>query len=42
MAKFIYKMENILNIKYKLEEEAKNVYSAARAQLNLEEEKLQN
>lgn len=42
MAKFIYKMENILNIKYKLEEEAKNVYGAARAMLNLEEEKLQN
>lgn len=41
MAKFIYKMENILNIKYKLEEEAKNIYGAARAHLNAEEDKLQ-
>lgn len=41
MAKFIYKMENILNIKYKLEEQAKSVYGAAKARLDEEEEKLQ-
>lgn len=41
MAKFIYKMENILNIKYKLEEQAKSVYGAAKAKLDEEEEKLQ-
>ncbi len=41
MAKFFYRMQNILNIKYKLEESAKQEYSEARQRLNLEEEKLQ-
>lgn len=40
MAKFIYKMQNILEIKYKLEEQAKTFYSEARAKLDREEEKL--
>ena len=40
MAKFVYRMENILNIKYKLEEQAKQVYMAVRVRLNEEEEKL--
>lgn len=40
MAKFIYKMQNLLSIKEKLEEQAKSAYSQARAALNLEEEKL--
>lgn len=40
MAKFIYKMQNILNVKEKLEEQAKTVYGEARAKLNEEEEKL--
>lgn len=29
-AKFIYRMQNILNIKYKLEESAKQEYAEAR------------
>lgn len=40
MARFIYRMQNILDIKYKLEESARQEYSDALAQLNLEEEKL--
>ena len=40
MAKFAYRMENILNIKYKLEEQAKQKYMAVRVRLNEEEEKL--
>ncbi len=40
MAKFIYKMQNILNIKYRLEEQAKTTYGEARAILNQEEAKL--
>ncbi len=41
MAKFIYRMQNILDIKYKLEESAKQAYGEARARLNAEEEKLE-
>lgn len=41
MAKFIYRMQNILNIKFRLEEQAKIAYGVARAKLNQEEEKLQ-
>lgn len=41
MAKFRYRMQNILDIKNKLEEQAKNEYAIARAQLNEEEEKLE-
>lgn len=40
MTKFIYKMENILSIKYKMEDQAKTAYGAARMQLTQEEEKL--
>lgn len=40
MAKFFYKMQNILDIKYKLEESAKQEYAEARVALTREEEKL--
>lgn len=40
MAKFIYRMQNILDIKYKLEEQAKQHYMAVRARLNEAEEEL--
>lgn len=40
MAKFIYKMQNLLSIKLKLEEQAKNTFGEAKARLNREEEKL--
>lgn len=40
MAKFIYKMQSLLNIKEKLEEQEKTAYGLARAALNEEEEKL--
>ena len=41
MAKFVYKMQNILNIKIKLETQAKNVYAAANRKYLEEQEKLQ-
>lgn len=41
MAKFIYRMQNILNIKYKLEESAKQEYAEARQALAAEEQKLE-
>ena len=41
MAKFKYRMQSILNIKEKLEEQAKNEFAAARMRLDEEEEKLQ-
>ncbi len=40
MAKFVYKMQSLLNIKLKLEEQAKNEFAAAQAALREEEEKL--
>ena len=40
MVKFIYKMQSLLNIKEKLEEQEKTAYGLARAALNEEEEKL--
>ncbi|MEF9427536.1 MAG: hypothetical protein L0956_10370, partial [Candidatus Mariimomonas ferrooxydans] len=40
MAKFIYKMENILGIKYKMEDQAKTSYGIARRKLIKEEELL--
>lgn len=40
MAKFVYKMENILSIKYKLEDQAKDNFAEAKNKLDLEEEKL--
>ncbi len=42
MAKFIYKMQSLLNIKEKLEEQAKTAYGLAKAVLNEEEAKLAN
>lgn len=41
MAKFIYKMQNILDIKLQLEDQAKTAYGEARIKLNQEEEILQ-
>lgn len=41
MAKFRYSMQSILNIKLKLETQAKQEFSAARAALDEEEERLQ-
>ena len=40
MAKFIYRMENILNIKYKMEEQAKQEYMTVRMRLNEAEDYL--
>ena len=40
MAKFFYKMQNILDIKLKLETQARNEFAIANAQLAEEEEKL--
>ena len=41
MSKFIYRMQNILNIKYKLEDQAKTEFMLANQMLREEEEKLQ-
>lgn len=41
MAKFVYRMQSILNIKEKMEEQAKLAFAAARQQLTTEEERLQ-
>lgn len=41
MAKFYYKMQNILDIKLQLEDQAKTAYGQARVKLNQEEEILQ-
>lgn len=41
MAKFTYKIQNILDVKYKLENQAKTSFSLAAARLNQEEEKLE-
>lgn len=41
MAKFIYRMQNILDIKYKLETQAKTAFAVAAAALRKEEEKLE-
>lgn len=40
MAKFIYKMQSLLNIKEKLEEQEKTAYGLAKATLNEEEQRL--
>ena len=40
MAKFIYRMQSILDIKEKMEEQAKMDFAAARMRLDEEEEKL--
>ncbi len=41
MAKFFYRMQNILNIKLKLETQAKNEFAIANIKLREEEEKLE-
>ena len=41
MSKFIYRMQNILNIKYKLEDQAKTEFMLANQKLQEEEAKLQ-
>ena len=41
MSKFVYRMQNILNLKYKLEDQAKMEFAAARRRLTEEEEKLE-
>ena len=41
MAKFVYRMQNILDIKVKLEEQAKIAYGIANRKLAVEQEKLQ-
>ncbi|MBR1852767.1 MAG: flagellar export protein FliJ [Lachnospiraceae bacterium] len=41
MAKFIYNLQNVLNLKLKMEGQAKEAFSAARMALDEEEEKLQ-
>lgn len=41
MAKFIYKLQNVLNLKLKMEGQAKEAFSAARMALDEEEEKLE-
>ncbi len=40
MAKFVYRMQSILNIKVKMEEQARMEFAAARMRLDEEEEKL--
>ncbi len=40
MTKFVYKMENILSIKYKMEDQAKTAYGLAHRKLTQEQEKL--
>ena len=41
MAKFIYRMQSILNIKLKMEDQAKMEFGAARHRLDLENERLE-
>lgn len=41
MSKFIYRMQNILNVKYKLEDQAKTEFMLANQVLREEEEKLE-
>lgn len=42
MAKFIYRMQSILDIKVKLETQAKMQFASAKHALDIEEEKLEN
>ena len=41
MAKFVYRLQNILDVKMKLEDQAKSGFSMASARVNEEEEKLE-
>lgn len=40
MAKFFYKLQNVLDLKLKMEDQAKTAFSAAMARVTAEEEKL--
>lgn len=40
MAKFVYRLQNVLNIKYRLETQEKTAYAQALAKLSEEEDKL--
>lgn len=40
MAKFLYRMQNVLDVKLKMEDQAKSAFAEAMAALNEEEEKL--
>lgn len=40
MAKFFYKLQNVLDLKLKMEEQAKTAFSASMARVTAEEEKL--
>lgn len=40
MAKFVFRLQSVLNLKISLENQQKNVFAAARKRLNDEEEKL--
>ena len=42
MAKFIYKMQNILDVKYKVEEQIKVEFAQANEAYNLEVKKLED
>ena len=42
MAKFVYKLQSILNLKSKMEEQAKNEYAIAKSALDAENDKLAN
>lgn len=42
MAKFTFRLQNILNLKVRLEQQQKNAFAAARKRLDEEEEKLNN
>lgn len=42
MAKFLYKMQNVLDVKLKMEDQARTAFAEAMAVLNAEEEKLNN
>lgn len=41
MAKFVFRLQSVLNLKISLENQQKNVFAAARKRLNDEEEKLE-
>lgn len=42
MAKFSFRLQNVLNLKVRLEDQQRNVFAAAQKKLNEEEEKLNN
>lgn len=42
MAKFTFRMQSVLNVKTRLEQQQRNVFARTRAKLNEEEEKLEN